>query len=92
VLGGPLGRDHECAGIYKEVVPNRKLVFTWRWPNSTPERVSLVTILFKPAGGGTELEFLHEQFFDQAARDGHLRGWTETFLKLEQFLKGGPQS
>ena len=87
VFGGPEGNNHEVQGVYKEVVPNRKLVFTWTWPNSTPERVSLVTILFKPAGGGTELEFLHEQFFDQAARDGHKRGWSESFAKLERFLQ-----
>jgi len=88
VFGGPKGTDHECAGIYKEVVPNRKLVFTWCWPNTTPERVSQVTILFKAAGGGTDLQFRHEQFFDAAARDGHLRGWSETFVKLEHFLAG----
>ena len=87
VFGGPQGTEHECAGIYKEVVPGRKLVFTWRWPNSTPERVSLVTVLFKAAGGGTDFEFLHEQFFDEAARDGHKRGWSESFAKLERFLQ-----
>ena len=86
VFGGPQGRDHECAGIYREVIPNRKLVFTWCWPNTTPERVSQITILFKPAGGGTDLEFLHEQFFDEAARDGHQRGWSESLVKLERFL------
>jgi uncharacterized protein YndB with AHSA1/START domain len=87
VFGGPQGRDHECAGIYREVVPNRKLVFTWCWPNTTPERVSLVTIHFKPVAGGTDLEFLHEQFFDEAARDGHQRGWGEAFAKLEHYLQ-----
>ena len=87
VFGGAQGTEHECAGIYREVVPNRKLVFTWYWPNTTPERVSLVTILFKPVGGGTDLEFLHEQFFDEAARDGHTRGWSESLAKLEAFLK-----
>jgi uncharacterized protein YndB with AHSA1/START domain len=87
VFGGPQGREHECAGIYKEVVPSRKLVFTWCWPNSTPERVSLVTVLFKAAGGGTDFEFLHEKFFDEAARDGHNRGWSESFAKLEQYLR-----
>jgi uncharacterized protein YndB with AHSA1/START domain len=87
VFGGPQGRDHECAGIYREVVPNRKLVFTWCWPNTTPERVSLVTILFKPVAVGTDLEFLHEQFFDEAARDGHQRGWGEAFAKLEHYLQ-----
>ena len=47
VFGGPQGNDHEVQGVYKEVVPNRKLVFTWTWPRTTPERESLVTILFK---------------------------------------------
>jgi len=86
VFGGPEGREHEAAGIYREVVANRKLVFTWYWPNSTPDRVSQITILFQPAGGGTDLKFLHEQFFDQAARDGHLRGWSDAFVKLETYL------
>ena len=86
VFGGAQGKDHECAGIYREVVPNRKLVFTWCWPNTTPDRVSQITILFRPDGGGTDLKFLHEQFFDQAARDGHQHGWSESFIKLEVFL------
>ncbi len=87
VFGGPQGKDHEVQGVYKEVVPNRKLVFTWTWPNSTPERESLVTIAFKRAAGGTELEFLHAQLFDETVRDGHKRGWTESFAKLDQFLR-----
>lgn len=33
VFGGADGKAHECAGVYREVVPNRKLVFTWCWPN-----------------------------------------------------------
>jgi len=70
----------------------RKLVFSWCWPNSTPERVSQVTILLRPAGGGTDFEFLHEQFHDAAARDGHQRGWSESFVKLEQFLRGDIKS
>ena len=95
VFGGPNGNDHEVQGMYKEVVPPTlktagKLVFTWTWPNSTPERESLVTIVFKASatGGkaGTQLEFLHEQLFDEAVRDGHKRGWTESLAKLEAFL------
>ena len=87
VFGGPEGKDHEVQGVYQEVVPNRKLVFTWTWPNSTPERESLVTIEFKAAGRGTELAFLHEQLFDAKVRDDHQRGWSESFAKLEHFLQ-----
>jgi uncharacterized protein YndB with AHSA1/START domain len=87
VFGGPDGKMHECAGVYKEVVPNRKLVFTWHWPNSTPERVSVVTIVFEAVGKGTELHFKHEQLFDEKARDDHKRGWTATLDKLTEFLR-----
>jgi len=87
VFGGPDGKLHECAGVYKEVVPGKKLVFTWCWPNTTPERESLVTIVFKAADGGTQLEFRHEQFFDEQARDGHKRGWTAVLDKLDAYLK-----
>ncbi len=86
VFGGPDGKMHECAGVYQEVVPNRKLVFTWSWPNSTPERVSVVTIVFKEVNGETELVFKHEQLFDEKARDDHRRGWSASLDKLEGFL------
>jgi len=88
VFGGPDGKMHECAGVYQEVVPNRRLVFTWHWPNSTPERVSVVTILFQAAGKGTELVFKHEQLFDEKARDDHKRGWSASLDKLAEFFKG----
>ena len=88
VFGGPDGKMHECAGVYKEVVPNRKLVFTWHWPNSTPERVSVVTIIFKEVNGETDLLFKHEELFDEKARDDHKRGWSASLDKLADFFKG----
>ena len=87
VFGGPDGKAHECAGIYKEVVPYRKLVFTWSWPNTTPERISVVTIVFKDLRGKTELVFTHEELFDEKVRDDHQRGWSGTLDKLERFLQ-----
>jgi uncharacterized protein YndB with AHSA1/START domain len=86
VFGGPDGKAHECAGVYKEVVPNRKLVFTWCWPNTTPERVSVVTIEFHASADGTDLLFKHEQFFDEQARDDHRRGWSGLLENLRTFL------
>ncbi len=79
------GQKHRVSGIYQEVVEHERLVFTWAW-QSTPERVSLVTVELKSIFGGTQLSFLHERFFDVDARDGHLRGWTATFGKLDSFL------
>jgi uncharacterized protein YndB with AHSA1/START domain len=76
---------HEVGGVYREVVPNERLVFSWAW-HSTPERESLVTVSVKPDGSGTLLTFHHEQFADVTARDNHERGWTDIFVRLEQFL------
>jgi uncharacterized protein YndB with AHSA1/START domain len=87
VFGGARGDDHEVQGTYKEVVPNRRLAFTWTWPRTTPERESLVTITFNAVAAGTELDFVHAQHFDEKVRDGHLQGWTEAFVKLDRFLR-----
>jgi uncharacterized protein YndB with AHSA1/START domain len=82
----PNGDEHDVSGTYREVVPERKLVFTWAW-RSTPERESLVTVQFTPTAGGTQMDFLHEQFWDEAARDDHEGGWRPTFDKLTRFLR-----
>jgi uncharacterized protein YndB with AHSA1/START domain len=76
---------HEVGGVYREVVPNERLVFSWAW-HSTPERESLVTVSLKPDGSGTLLTFHHEQFADATARDNHERGWNELLAKLENYL------
>ena len=79
------GEHHEVGGVYREVVPNQRLVFSWAW-HSTPERESQVTISLKPDGDGTLLTLHHEQFFDSAARDSHERGWTGMLDKLEKYI------
>jgi uncharacterized protein YndB with AHSA1/START domain len=76
---------YEIGGVYREVVPNRLLVFSWAW-HSTPERESQVTVALKPDGEGTLLALHHEQLFDSAARDGHERGWIGALDKLEKYL------
>jgi uncharacterized protein YndB with AHSA1/START domain len=79
------GDEHDVSGTYREVRFPRKLVFTWAW-KSTPERESLVTIHFEPAGTGTVMTFLHEQFYDKVARDDHEGGWIITFDKLAHHI------
>jgi uncharacterized protein YndB with AHSA1/START domain len=79
------GEEHHVSGVYREVTPYQKLVFTWAW-RTMPERESLVTILIKADGTGSLLTLIHEQFFDEAARDRHQHGWTGCLDKLEAYL------
>lgn len=84
------GTHNEVSGVYQEVVPNSRLVFSWAW-HSTPERVSRITIDLKPVAQGTELSFVHDRFFDAAARDNHEGGWTSMFAQLDGFIQPSKQ-
>src|SRR3954463_7476317 len=86
VARSPDGEEHDVSGVYREVVPNQKLVFTWAW-RSTPERESLVTIALRRDGDATLLTLRHERFADEAARDRHDRGWNGTLDKLENYVR-----
>ena len=85
VMQSPNGEEHEIGGIYREIVLSEKLVFTWAW-KSSPERESLVTVLFKPDGDGTLLTLTHENFADEETRDGHRGGWTGALDKMEKLF------
>jgi uncharacterized protein YndB with AHSA1/START domain len=84
----PSGEAHNVGGVYREIVPNEKLVFTWSWdpaPGDEPHE-SLVTVLLKPDEGGTLLTVIHEQLFDEESRAGHEGGWNGALDKLEKLV------
>jgi uncharacterized protein YndB with AHSA1/START domain len=81
----PDGEEHDVSGVYREVVPDEKLVFTWQW-RSKPAWESLVTVTLKRDGDATILTLTHEQLPDEAERDGHRTGWTGAIDKLAQLV------
>jgi uncharacterized protein YndB with AHSA1/START domain len=83
VMISPDGEEHDVSGVYREIVPNKKLVYTWAW-KTTPERESIVTIELRSAGSGTELTLRHEQFADEEARNRHEHGWKGCLARLER--------
>jgi len=85
VMISPDGEEHDVSGVYREILPNKKLVYTWAW-KTTPERESLVTIELRATGRGTELTLKHEQFADAEARDRHQHGWIGCLGRLERAL------
>jgi len=81
VMRAQSGEEHDVSGVFREVVADRKLVFTWAW-RTAPDRESLVTVEFAPDGGATALTLTHEQFADADARDRHQHGWTGALGKF----------
>ena len=85
VFTTPDGEEHDVSGAYDTVVPNERLAFSWTW-RTLPDRTSHVVLTFKADGGGTLFTLLHEEFFDDAARDRHEYGWTGSLDRLAAHL------
>jgi uncharacterized protein YndB with AHSA1/START domain len=79
------GAEHDVSGVYREVVPDAKLVFTWQWRDKQ-EWESLVTVTLTRDGEATILTLTHEQLPDEAERDGHRTGWTGAIDKLARLV------
>lgn len=79
------GQEHNPTGVYQEVVPEKKLVFTWDLPGAS-EPASLVTFRLEPRDGGTELTLTHEHLPDEDTRQSHEAGWNGLLDKLPVFL------
>ena len=78
------GDPYIAGGVYKEIVPQEKLVFTWLWKHEDASMESLVTLLFKPFGKRqTELTLIHERFPNEEERDKHGEGWVGVLDQLE---------
>lgn len=86
----PDGERSEVSGVYQEVLPHRRLVFSWAW-KSTPDRVSRISITLVPEAGGTRMEFVHDRFFDDEARRKHEAGWQVFFGHLDRLFSSNSQ-
>ena len=89
IMRAPDGRDHVVSGVYREIVPPSRLVFTWGWTDGPRNHENVVTIELFEVPDGTRLE-LHQALFESTdSRDQHQRGWTGCFDCLEEALAAG---
>ena len=87
-MRGPDGSAHVVDGVYREVVANERLVFSWQWAGSEVRSEVRVTLRALD-GGRTELTLVHERFPDADTRDKHEQGWTGCLAKLEALYPAG---
>jgi uncharacterized protein YndB with AHSA1/START domain len=80
-MRGPNYDDH-WKGIYREVVPPERLVFT-----SPAGPDSVVTLTFEDLGGKTKLTLHHVGFETVDARDLREQGWNSSLDCLADYLK-----
>ncbi|OLF15297.1 SRPBCC family protein [Actinophytocola xanthii] len=81
------GAEYWCSGVYLEVVPPRRLVFSFAWDGEDAED-TLVTVTFAELDGKTEMTFHQTGFRTDESRDGHIEGWQSAFDDLVRHLGG----
>jgi len=83
------GEEMTVFGEYSELIPGKKIVFTWHWDDDEAwkDRDSIVTVELSDHDGGTELRLTHEQLPSVESRDRHNEGWNVVIDRLEEFFK-----
>jgi uncharacterized protein YndB with AHSA1/START domain len=76
---------HTVLGMYREVVPGERLVFSHQWQEQDAVE-TLVTVEFADRDGGTLVSLTHEGFRNRESRKGHEGGWASTFDNLQHFF------
>lgn len=91
VMRSPDGVEHNAHGVYREIAPPERLVFTFRWERGGaaghgPETVVTVT-LAELGPERTELTLRQEGFATASGRDEHNVGWSSTLDRLAEYLQ-----
>jgi len=84
--------QYVTGGVYREIVPGERLVFTWGAEGGWPEPgddAPVVTVVFAPEGEGTDMALTHtfpDHLSDEAVNDqlatGMEAGWGMTVDRL----------
>jgi glutathione S-transferase len=76
------------SGEYRELVPGKKIVFTWKWDDDEAWKYtsSVVTVELSDRDSGTELRLIHEKLPSEESRDRHNEGWNSVVDRLEKFF------
>ncbi len=90
VVLDPVGNRHTTTGVYREVVPRKRLVQTWVYEgvNAVDPYPTLLTVDFRELGPrSTELKLHQEQLLTPEYREGNREGWRLCLDKLEALLR-----
>jgi len=92
-MRSPEGTEHRLRGVYREIVPPERLVFTHCWvdEHGTPGPETVVTVTLAERDGRTEMTFHQGLFASVEARIGHEQGWTSCFERLVELLRDAPR-
>ncbi len=80
------GDEYPTGGVYLEVTPPTRLVFTWGYPDADPDQSPVVTVALTPDGGGCRMTFTITGL--DGMHDSIQGGWEQTIDVLADHLVG----
>jgi uncharacterized protein YndB with AHSA1/START domain len=104
-MRSPEGKDYWATGVYREIVPVTRLVYTDSFADAKGRVVPatyygmsseiplemLVTVTFEKQDGRTKMTLRHDGLPAGADREGAQVGWSEMFDKLAESLNESPK-
>lgn len=81
-----------ASGQFLEVLPPRRIVFSWGWEGNgipVPPGSSIVTIELEPTDGGTMVRLTHSGLQPADVRELHRSGWERYLGRLARRAAGG---
>ncbi len=91
-IRSPDGTVSAVSGLYREIRPAKRLVFTWAWatggvvPPDVAEHETLVTVQFHDRDRVTDVIVTHEHFPTPDERHAHHERWTSLLDRLPHAL------
>ncbi len=87
------GNGDACSGTYVEIVPDRRVVFTYGWERAEveipPGSTTVEIDLHAEGTDATRLRLVHRGL-DELAADAHHGGWTHYLARLRGASEGRP--
>lgn len=80
------GDEFPAGGVFLEVVPIERLVFTWSQPADKSDRAPIATVTFAERGDQTEMVFTLRGAAGQPGDEGVYDGWDSAFDNLSTYL------
>lgn len=83
------GEEYPTGGVFLEVLPLERLVFTWGRPEEAVESSPVVTLTLTAHGEGTEMVFHLRGFAGHPGDHYVYDGWSDALDDLTARLSGG---
>jgi uncharacterized protein YndB with AHSA1/START domain len=82
------GEELWHGGVFREIVPPERLVFTFAWEQEGERGIeTVVTLTFAEEGDKTRMTLHQAPFVSIAERDGHGEGWNSAFDRLQELVE-----